>query len=113
MTPESSPIAVLESLLLPRFTDLLYLLSEVDEIELPERSSDNLRHNDVELPPPERYIEWAKSLHDANEDLALFRFKNVPQRVPENVFWRRVIKAILKRYEQNRSDVSDQPPEGW
>ena len=86
---------------------------DVDEIELPERSSDNLRHNDVELPAPERYIEWAKSLHEANQDLAHFRFKNVPQRVPENVFWRRVIKAILRRYEQSRRDLSGQPAEGW
>lgn len=28
---------------------------DVDEIELPERSSDNLRHNDVELPAPGAY----------------------------------------------------------
>jgi len=86
---------------------------DVDEIELPERSSDNLRHNDVELPPPERYIEWAKSLHDANQDLVQFRFNNVPQRVPEGVFWRRMIKAILRRYEDSRCDLSQRPFEGF
>jgi len=86
---------------------------EVDEIELPERPPGASTHKEVDLPPQEKYMDWMGGLVQSSEALALFRYSNVPQRVPEAIFWHRMMRAILLRFEQARSDVSHQQPQGW
>jgi len=85
---------------------------EVDQIELEARpaGSDPVAATTVEMPPEGQIIEWAKLLIEQSPELGHLRFKTVPQRVPEKLFWERLVKALCRRFQSIQSEnVADEP----